>query len=86
NPGSDMIKSIESMISAPDFSFHKQEQEEVHDTETGSESEDTSTQSKLEAIAKLWLATESILVLEKFIPEKRYFEGDEDDDDDARCL
>ncbi|KAM9900653.1 hypothetical protein OXX79_005007 [Metschnikowia pulcherrima] len=86
DPGPDMIKSIESMISAPDFSFHKQEQEEVHDTETGSGSEDTSTQSKLEAIAKLWLATESILVLEKFIPEKRYFEDNDDDDDDARCL
>ena len=81
-----MIKLIESMISAPDFSFHKQEQEEVLDTETGLELEDTSTQSKLEAIAKLWLATELILVLEKFIPEKRYFEDNDDDDDDARFL
>lgn len=79
-PGPDVLKSIESMISAvPEPLYQPQSPEKNIDSEHELKSDESTSHSKLEEIARLWLATELILLLEKFIPKKRYFQDSEDE-------
>ncbi|GEQ68173.1 hypothetical protein JCM33374_g1840 [Metschnikowia sp. JCM 33374] len=80
NPGPDVLKSIESMItSVPELSAQVPLQANTTKGFSDAVPEEGGTNSKLEEIAKLWLATESILLLEKFIPKKRYLQDHDDE-------
>ncbi|OBA19274.1 hypothetical protein METBIDRAFT_46864 [Metschnikowia bicuspidata var. bicuspidata NRRL YB-4993] len=75
NPGLDVVSSIQSMISSvPETSTQAEPVVAATDEDCKSSSEEAYSHSKLEEIAKLWLATELILFLDNLIPKKRYLQ------------